>query len=122
MYVGKVVLKNIRGFEKLEFDLKRPDGTFAGWTVITGDNGSGKSTLLKAIASGLTGKDTSRALQPSFYRWIRDGAVDQEASIHLQIVRLTAAATIVDSIQAPPGPSPATIIFKNARKNPQPNT
>ncbi|HEX9450531.1 MAG TPA: AAA family ATPase [Burkholderiales bacterium] len=119
MYVGKVVLKNIRGFEKLEFDLKRPDGTFAGWTVITGDNGSGKSTLLKAIAIGLTGKDTSRALQPSFYRWIRDGAVDQEASIHLEIVRRNEDDTIVDSGRAPPGQFPAKIIFKNGGKEPQ---
>ena len=53
MYVDKVTLKNIRGFENLEFSLRRSDGSYAGWTVFTGDNGSGKSTLLKAIAMGL---------------------------------------------------------------------
>ena len=50
MYIGKVILKNVRGFADLAFDLARPDGSYAGWTVFTGDNGSGKSTLLKAIA------------------------------------------------------------------------
>ena len=79
MYIGKVILKNIRGFTDLQFDLARPDGVYAGWTVFTGDNGSGKSSLLKAISVGLTGKDTARALQPSFHRWIREGAEDEEA-------------------------------------------
>ena len=81
MHIGKVILKNIRGFADLQFNLARPDGSHAGWTVFTGDNGSGKSTLLKAIAVALTGKDTARALQPSFHRWIRDG--EHEASICL---------------------------------------
>jgi energy-coupling factor transporter ATP-binding protein EcfA2 len=50
VYIGKISLKNIRGFRSLEFDLDRGNGEFAGWTVFTGSNGSGKSTLLKAIA------------------------------------------------------------------------
>jgi DNA repair exonuclease SbcCD ATPase subunit len=68
MYLDRVVLENIRGFAQLDFALARPDGSYAGWTVFTGDNGSGKSTLLKAIAVGLTGRDTARALQSSFNR------------------------------------------------------
>lgn len=64
MYISKVILKNIRGFADLNFNLARDDGSYAGWTVFTDDNGSGKSTLLKAIAVGLTGKDPARALQP----------------------------------------------------------
>ncbi len=79
-------MKNIRGFESLEFDLSRGDGSYAGWTVFTGDNGSGKSTLLKAIAVALTGRDVARSLQPSFHRWIREGADSQEAKIELMIV------------------------------------
>ena len=74
MYLKKIELHNIRGFESLVFDLTRPDGSYAGWTVFTGDNGAGKSSLLKAIAVGLTGKETARALQPNFQRWVRDGA------------------------------------------------
>ena len=119
MYVGKVALKNIRGFADLDFDLKRPDDTFAGWTVFTGDNGSGKSTLLKAIAIALTGKDTARALQPSFYRWTRDGANGEEASIQLEIVRRKEDDAVVDSGRAPPEQFPAKIILKNGGKEPQ---
>lgn len=85
MYISKVQLKNIRGFADLNFNLTRPDGSHAGWTVFTGDNGSGKSTLLKAIAVALTGRDTARALQPSFHRWIREGTQQQEAKIELTI-------------------------------------
>lgn len=86
MYIKKVVLKNIRAFESLEFDLTRPDGSYAGWTVFTGDNGSGKSSVLKAIAVALVGKDVARSLQPSFHRWIREENHEAEAKIELMIV------------------------------------
>lgn len=86
MYVNKVILKNIRGFEHLEFSFCRGDGQYAGWTVFTGDNGAGKSTLLKAIAVVLTGKDTARSLQPSFHRWIREGGNINEAKMELEIL------------------------------------
>ena len=74
MYIRSIAVHNIRGFADLHFDLTRDDGTYAGWSVFTGDNGSGKSTLLKAVAVALTGKDAARALQPSFQGWLRDGA------------------------------------------------
>jgi energy-coupling factor transporter ATP-binding protein EcfA2 len=74
MYVRQVVLQNVRGFDRLDFDFQREAGRFAGWTVITGDNGSGKSALLRAIAVVLVGVDAARALQPSFSGWVRHGA------------------------------------------------
>ena len=79
MYIKRIILKNIRGFEELDFDLTRSDGSYAGWTVFTGDNGSGKSALLKAIAIGLVGRKTVLELQPNFQGWIRKGA--DEATI-----------------------------------------
>jgi len=84
MYIKRIILKNIRGFEELDFDLTRSDGSYAGWTVFTGDNGSGKSALLKAIAVGLVGKETARALQPNFQGWIRESEI--EASIQLETI------------------------------------
>lgn len=116
MYIGKVILNNIRGFANLQFDLTRPDGSQAGWTVFTGDNGSGKSTLLKAIAVALTGKDTARALQPSFHRWIRDG--EHEASIELQIVRIANDDSLSGEGKAPAKEFPACISLKNGGKEP----
>ena len=85
MYIHRLSLRNIRGFESLDFDLARPDGGYAGWTVFTGDNGSGKSTLLKAIAVALLERGTARSLQ-SFHRWVRDGCGQDESSIELEIV------------------------------------
>lgn len=116
MYIDKVRLTNIRGFDDLDFDFARPDGSHAGWTVFTGNNGSGKSALLKAIAIGLTGRDTARSLQPSFHRWIRHGSGDQEAAIQLEIVRREKDDELKDSGQAPRSTFPAKLVLKNGAK------
>jgi energy-coupling factor transporter ATP-binding protein EcfA2 len=84
MYIHRIQLKNIRGFETLDFSLRRPDNSYAGWTVFTGDNGSGKSTLLKALAVCLVGKDTARSLQPSFQGWIREGSAEGWIKLDIQ--------------------------------------
>lgn len=114
MYIDKIHLRNIRGFADLNFDLKRPDGTHAGWTVFTGDNGSGKSSLLKAIAVGLVGRDTARALQPSFHRWIRNGAKD--ADIQVDVVRIKGDDELADPGKAPASTFPAKIALANGGK------
>jgi energy-coupling factor transporter ATP-binding protein EcfA2 len=116
MYIKQIILKNIRGFPEVNFDLSRRDGRYAGWTVFTGDNGSGKSTLLKGIAVGLVGKDASRALQPSFNRWVRDGAGAEEASIQLEIVRCKDDDALVETGRAPAAEFPAKIVLKNGGK------
>ena len=116
MYIRKVAIRNIRGFETLDFDLMRPDSTYAGWTVFTGDNGSGKSTLLKAIAVCLTGRDTARALQPSFNGWTRQGAVDGSASIQLDILRVEEADELGTEGAPPAKGFPAKLTFENGGK------
>ena len=117
MYIDRVVLKNIRGFADLQFDLARPDGTYAGWTVFTGNNGSGKSTLLKAIAVALTGRDIARSLQPSFHRWIRDGADDHEAKIQLMIFPEKGVDDFSGKGKSAYKKFPATVILKNGGKD-----
>jgi len=84
MYVKRVVLESIRGFERIDFKFDRPDERYRGWWVITGDNASGKTALLKAIAMALIGPDVIRSLQPSFQGWIRQG--DQKAVVAVEIV------------------------------------
>lgn len=86
MYISKIILKNIRGFESLEFDLDRGGGTFAGWTVFTGSNGSGKSSLMRAIATCIVGRDTTRALEMSFQGWKREPSNGERSLISLDIV------------------------------------
>jgi hypothetical protein len=84
VYIKRIVLENLRGFRKLDFDLTRPDGTYAGWSVITGDNASGKTAMLKSIAFAVLGADSARVLQQSLRGWIRSG--QREAFISVQIV------------------------------------
>lgn len=83
MYIKRVVLDNLRGFQHLDFDFERPDRRYAGWAVITGDNAAGKTAFLKAIALALVGTDIARALQPSLQGWIRRGT--SEAIIAVEI-------------------------------------
>ncbi len=116
MYIDKIHLKNIRGFDELEFSLARPGGRYAGWTVFTGDNGSGKSTLLKAIAVALTGKDTARALQPSFHRWIREGT--NEAFVELGVARVESDDFLTEGGRLPQKVFGARLSLRNGKKEP----
>ena len=116
MYINKVVLKDVRGFSDLHFDLERPGGGYAGWTVFTGDNGSGKSSLLKVIAVALTGKDTARALQPSFHRWIREG--QHEAEVELGIVPVAGDDIFTEGGRVTEKTFLARIALKNGQKEP----
>jgi len=117
MYIDRITLKNIRGFENLEFDLCRGDAKYAGWTVFTGDNGAGKSSLLKAIAVALTGRDVARSLQPSFHRWIREGAENQESKIELMIVPEKGTDEFSEKGQTAYKKFPATVILKFNEKD-----
>ncbi len=116
MYISKIKIDHIRGFRNLEFDLDRGNNTYAGWTVFTGDNGSGKSTLLKAIAIAIAGRDTARSLQPSFYRWIHEGA--KSASIKLEIVSVNEDDKLHGSGRKPPAQFPLELMFENGKKEP----
>lgn len=58
MYVARLRINGFRGFHgprACDLDFERPDGGYAGWTVLAGRNGSGKTTLLRSIAIGLAG-------------------------------------------------------------------
>lgn len=99
MYIERLTLSHLRGFEDLSFNFERPDGSFAGWTVFTGDNGSGKSTLLKAMALALIGPDIARALQPTFHRWIREGS--SVGSIEMTVVQTSGEDSYVEGGRTP---------------------
>ncbi|HYO69331.1 MAG TPA: AAA family ATPase [Archangium sp.] len=85
----KIMLENIRGFgegaRRVELDLRRPDGSSAGWTVVAGRNGSGKSTLLKAMAMAAAGMDAPLVFQQNPSSWMRRGARSAHASATLVV-------------------------------------
>lgn len=87
MYISRIQLENIRSFRSeghsVDLDLRRPDGSFAGWTVLAGRNGSGKSTLLKAVALAAAGPAAAWGLQQSFAGWISEGEPIAAASAEL---------------------------------------
>lgn len=74
MYIKRIFIENIKCFGKgknsVDIDLKRPDGSYAGLTVLAGRNGSGKSTLLRAVALAVAGIRMDHVLQESYSGWI----------------------------------------------------
>jgi energy-coupling factor transporter ATP-binding protein EcfA2 len=83
MFIRRVVLQNIKGFETADLDFC-PDGEhFPGWAVITGDNGSGKTALLRAIALAILGPEQSRGLVQDLTGWVSHG--EEAGSISVEI-------------------------------------
>lgn len=76
MYVTGLRLDGVRGFHgprTVDLDFTRPDGGYAGWTVLAGRNGSGKTTLLRAIALCLAGNRRAAQLDAELESWLSDG-------------------------------------------------
>ncbi|MCU8591990.1 AAA family ATPase [Streptomyces sp. A13(2022)] len=86
MYLKNLRLRNIRSFHggrKVDLDLTRPDGSYAGWTVLAGRNGSGKTTLLRALALAISGPAVARSLVPGFETWVSRGEQVAKAEVCL---------------------------------------
>lgn len=82
MHISRIQIENIRGFREVDLDLRRPDGSLAGWTVLAGRNGSGKSTLLRAVALAIVGPEAALKLVRTFDRWIHEGEKNAWACVH----------------------------------------
>lgn len=83
MYIKTLQLENLRRFQKLFFNLERPDGSYAGWTVFVGGNSSGKSTILRSAALALMGPEYGSRLLGSPAGWIYKG--QKKASVELEL-------------------------------------
>ncbi|PSM38744.1 AAA family ATPase [Streptomyces dioscori] len=86
MYLSRISVWNVKSFHgprEVVLDLARPDGSYAGWTVLAGRNGSGKTTLLRAVALAVIGPDNARRIMPSFEAWASEGAEVAEASVKI---------------------------------------
>ncbi|MFF8394295.1 AAA family ATPase [Streptomyces sp. NPDC016172] len=72
MYLARAKITEIRGFfgnRTVDLDFLRPDGSYAGWTVIAGRNGSGKTSILRAIALTLAGSKVAQTMAPDYATW-----------------------------------------------------
>jgi len=73
MYLRNITISGIKCFgpdpKHLSVDLTRPDGSWAGFTVVAGRNGSGKTTFLRCAAMAVSAEDTVKLLQLSFEGW-----------------------------------------------------
>jgi len=83
VFIRRVVINNIKGFERVDLDFA-PDGkNYAGWCVVTGDNGSGKTALLKAIALAILGPEQRRGLIPDLSGWVTQGHENGTISVEV---------------------------------------
>jgi hypothetical protein len=73
MYLGKIILKNIKCFSDFELEFRTGREGVRLWTALLGQNGLGKSTLLQAIGVALAGPTAVRELLPVAEGWVRRG-------------------------------------------------
>lgn len=89
MFIKKIEIEGIKGFGRGEngviLDLQRPDGSYAGWTVIAGRNGTGKSTFLQTLALTLAGPGAFRSLQESLVHWVNFDGKMARSTVTLQL-------------------------------------
>ncbi|MFG7944665.1 AAA family ATPase [Streptomyces cacaoi] len=83
MYLKNLRLDGVRGFRgprAVSLDFTRPDGGYAGWTVLAGRNAAGKSTLLQAIGLCLMGQAGASLLDGAVEEWLTEGRETGEAT------------------------------------------
>ena len=111
MYIQKLKVENLRGIGSddrgIDLNLARPDGSYAGFTVLAGPNGSGKTTLLQAIALTLAGPRALRTALCDTSTWKRQTAKHEDAHVVLWLER----DPLCDPQQGKGAPSKAALVI-----------
>ena len=91
MYISRITLKNIRGFDHLDLQVVEPDSGSPRQrkqprmhTVVLGKNGTCKTTLLRCIAIGLSGQqDAAGMISESIGQLVQQGKKEAEVIVEL---------------------------------------
>jgi hypothetical protein len=84
MHIHRVVLRNIKGFERADLEFCPDGSSYPGWAVITGDNGAGKTAFLRAIALAMLGPDQARGIVQDLRGWVTEGADTGTISVEIK--------------------------------------
>jgi hypothetical protein len=71
MWVERLVVENIRSFERQSFSFTRERDEPYRWVTLLGENGGGKSTVLQALGLLLAGPEGAQTLLPRPVGWVR---------------------------------------------------
>lgn len=85
LIISKIILKDIRGFKKLELNFSDSNNNNNMQTIFIGRNGTCKTTLLRCIAIGLCDvPDANGLISEPFGNFISEGK--KSATINLFLV------------------------------------
>jgi len=74
MFLKKIHFSHFKGFEDIELNFQKDDGSLRGQTLYLGENGMGKSNLLKGIALVTAGSNALGDMFTETDDWIEFGA------------------------------------------------
>ena len=125
MFVRRVTLRNIRGFEDIVLEFPKVDDGVPGCALLIGQNGTGKSSLLRSVVIGLASDAEATALlaEPFGSPFISYGArrgeiylelVDQFGEVHFPFKILEKSANDEESV-LPKDPAPPTSLDVSLR-------
>jgi energy-coupling factor transporter ATP-binding protein EcfA2 len=103
--VDRVVIRNIRGIEELDFDAAPPATERAPWLMLLGENGTGKSTILQSVALALMGDARRERLKLDPREYLRTGERSGSIEVYLgdeRPVRLDVTRTRFKSSEPDP--------------------
>ena len=124
MYLSRIQINNIRGFRsgdlRIDLDLRRPDGRYAGWTVVAGRNGTGKTSFLKSIALTMLGSSWAYSVQQSLAGWVRAGQQKASITLSLDVDPALDKFDATESAPRPVRPGELTLVLLGHSVEPKP--
>ncbi len=84
MWVERLLIENIRSFERQDISFSRHRNEPYRWVTLLGENGGGKSTLLQALGVLLAGPEGAQTLLPRPVGWVRDESAPGQLQVRIR--------------------------------------